>query len=157
MELLISTTSATVLESSTIRVEARNAYYVDDFAIVGFADEGPPAGEECENMLVFLPGETTQSIPIDIIDDTFDESDETVLVTLSGVQNAFLCTDAEHELTILDNDGTAAYTATILVEGQGSVALDPPGGAYGNGDLVRLTPTAATGWAEAAVAGESNA
>ena len=38
------------------------------------------------------------------------------------------------------------YQLTITVDGPGSVALDPPGGSYGDGTMVELTPIAAPGY-----------
>jgi hypothetical protein len=38
------------------------------------------------------------------------------------------------------------YTLTVNINGQGTVALDPPGGTYLSGTSVQLTANAATGW-----------
>jgi hypothetical protein len=38
------------------------------------------------------------------------------------------------------------YTLTVNVVGQGSVALNPPGGTYPSGTIVQLTASAAAGW-----------
>lgn len=54
--------------------------------------------------LTFLPGETSQSIPITIINDTAVESSESVIVTLSAPTGAGLGTLPSHTVTILDND-----------------------------------------------------
>ncbi|MDB4842362.1 autotransporter domain-containing protein, partial [Gammaproteobacteria bacterium] len=52
-------------------------------------------------------GETTASITIaSIIDDSADEPDETVIITLSSPANATLGTDIVHTFTINDNDTT---------------------------------------------------
>ncbi|MDA9079679.1 autotransporter domain-containing protein, partial [Gammaproteobacteria bacterium] len=52
-------------------------------------------------------GETTASITIaSIIDDSADEPDETVIITLSSPANATLGTDIAHTFTINDNDTT---------------------------------------------------
>ena len=52
-------------------------------------------------------GETTGSITIaSIIDDSADEPDETVIITLSSPANATLGTDIAHTFTINDNDTT---------------------------------------------------
>jgi L-serine deaminase len=63
--------------------------------------------------LTFAPGVTTQNIAITIVNDTVDEVDETIQVTLSGPVNATLGANTTHTYTILDNDGpTVAFSAT---------------------------------------------
>lgn len=49
-------------------------------------------------------GETTATISIPIIDDTIDESDETLTLTLYGPLNAGIGTNAVHTFTLQDND-----------------------------------------------------
>ena len=52
-------------------------------------------------------GATTSTITIaSIIDDSIDEADETVVLTLSNPSNATLGTDSAHTYTISDNDNT---------------------------------------------------
>jgi hypothetical protein len=38
------------------------------------------------------------------------------------------------------------YTLTVSIDGQGTVALNPPGGTYPSGTVVQLTASAAAGW-----------
>ncbi|NRA56353.1 MAG: hypothetical protein HRU23_19600, partial [Gammaproteobacteria bacterium] len=55
--------------------------------------------------VIFTPGETSQDITIDsIVDDTLDETNETIIVTLSVPTNASLGNNAVHSYTITDND-----------------------------------------------------
>ena len=61
--------------------------------------------------LTFVPGDTSETVAITIVDDALDEADETIEVTLSNASNATLGT-ADHTYTILDNDG-------LIVSGQG--------------------------------------
>jgi hypothetical protein len=57
--------------------------------------------------VTFNPRETTKTISVKIINDTLDEPDETVVVTLTGSVGATLdATKKVHTLTILDNDPT---------------------------------------------------
>ena len=56
--------------------------------------------------LTFTPGVTTQNIPITVVNDTLDESDETIQITLSNPSNAILGANAVHTYTILDDDAT---------------------------------------------------
>ncbi len=55
--------------------------------------------------LTFNPGETSKTIQVTIIDDSIDESDETVTLTLSNPENATLGAVRTTTLTIVDNDG----------------------------------------------------
>ncbi|MBI4559762.1 MAG: hypothetical protein HY706_19400, partial [Candidatus Hydrogenedentes bacterium] len=52
----------------------------------------------------FASGETSRTIAVPIVNDTLDEDDETVIVTLSNPTNAALATPSVHTLTITDND-----------------------------------------------------
>ena len=54
--------------------------------------------------LTFSPGVTTQNIGIAVVNDTRDEDDETVEVTLSSPANATLGAIITHTYTILDDD-----------------------------------------------------
>jgi hypothetical protein len=58
--------------------------------------------------VTFAPGETVQSIPITIIDDTLNEANETVIVTLDGPVGATLNANTTHTYTINLNDDTIA-------------------------------------------------
>ena len=55
--------------------------------------------------LTFDPGDTEQSLMLSIVDDTIDESHETVLLALSSPVNANLGSPVSHTLEITDNDG----------------------------------------------------
>lgn len=55
-------------------------------------------------VLVFAPGQTSQSFAVTIVDDLLDEVDETVVVTLSTPTNAALGAASSATATILDND-----------------------------------------------------
>lgn len=54
--------------------------------------------------LSFVAGETVQTIPIALVDDSLVESNETVQITLSAPSGATLTTVTNHTLTITDND-----------------------------------------------------
>ncbi len=54
--------------------------------------------------LVFAPGETSRAFSVAIREDTTDEPDETVTLTLSNAKNALLGTPSLATLTIQDND-----------------------------------------------------
>ena len=75
-----------------------------------------------DGTLTFAQGETSQTIAVTNVDDPLNESDETVVVTLSNPSNAVLGSLTFHTYTILDNDGLptvsfalASFSATELV------------------------------------------
>jgi hypothetical protein len=78
---------------------------------------------------------------------------------LSGSTNpATLVMDADKTVTAVFLQ--YSYTLTVNVTGQGTVALNPPGGTYPSGTTVTLTPTPAAGWQfdhwEGALTGSAN-
>ena len=50
--------------------------------------------------LTFDPGQTSKNVPITVVDDTLDEPDETIVVTLSSPINATLGANTAHTYTI---------------------------------------------------------
>ena len=54
--------------------------------------------------LTFKPGITTKNIFISIVNDSINEADETIKVTLSNPSNAIMGTNTSHTYTIIDND-----------------------------------------------------
>ncbi len=54
--------------------------------------------------LTFAPGETTKAISIDIIDDSLNEEDETIVLSLSGSDGAKLSDGSTITIQITDND-----------------------------------------------------
>src|SRR5205814_433386 len=63
--------------------------------------------------LTFAPGVTNQNISITVVNDTTDEDDESIQVTLSSPSNATLGATIAHTYTILDNDNppTVSFAA----------------------------------------------
>jgi L-serine deaminase len=72
--------------------------------------------------LTFDPGVTSQDIPINVVDDLEDESNETIEVTLSNPANADLGPNAVHTYTIIENDGTIDDVANSDVAVAGTVS-----------------------------------
>ena len=66
-----------------------------------------------DGTLTFAQGETSQTIAVTNVDDTLDESDETVVVNLSNPSNATLGSLTVHTYTILDNDGLPTVTFAL--------------------------------------------
>ncbi len=54
--------------------------------------------------LSFSPGETTKNIQITVVNDTLDEENETIQVTLSSPVNATLGATTQHTYTVTDDD-----------------------------------------------------
>jgi len=75
-----------------------------DYAVTGGSATDPDDFSLPSDTLTFLPGEVTKNIPISIIGDASDESDETVIVELSNPTNATLGPKSQHTYTIIDDD-----------------------------------------------------
>ncbi|MBK1694938.1 hypothetical protein CKO09_09320 [Chromatium weissei] len=88
--------------------------------------------------LTFLPGKTSQTISVLIVNDTFVESDETFSVQLSKPVNATLGVDTS-VLTIIDNDPPDQNTSTLPV-----IQLNPPKISLNEGNSADVTVTLST-------------
>jgi hypothetical protein len=76
-----------------------------DYSVTGgTADGGGVDYTLAAGSLTFSPGETTKNISLTVNDDSLDEADETVIVTLSNPTNATLRENTSHTYTINDND-----------------------------------------------------
>ena len=104
---------------------------------VSGSDYNLPSG-----VLTFTPGETTKTIPLNVINDSTHESDETVIVLLSSPSNATLGTVTQHTYTINDDDNSApgggGSGATVL---GGDLNANP---ANSNGNIFVLTKSDGT-------------
>jgi len=69
-------------------------------------------------------GGTTTDLSATIIDDTIDENDETLIVTISSPSNATLGGNTTHTYTLQDNDATPSIEAT-LASSSGSEGITP--------------------------------
>ena len=65
---------------------------------------------------------TSADIPVAVIDDGAEESDETVILTLTGGTGYTVGTTSVHTLTIADNDSTSAQPAASFASGSSSAA-----------------------------------
>ncbi len=72
--------------------------------------------------LIFAPGETSQPIAIQVLDDALDEVDETFLVVLGSPTNATLAAAAQGQATITDDDAppTLSISSATVTEGDSS-------------------------------------
>ncbi len=67
--------------------------------------------------LTFVPGDTSEDISLTITNDDVQESDETIIITLSSPVNASLGNNKSHTYTILnDDDQTDPYTDGYIPE-----------------------------------------
>lgn len=70
------------------------------------------------NGILTIPaGQTTANITLTIVNDTTDEIDETVIITLSGPVNATLGTISAHTYVIQDNDNPTIQFSTATANG----------------------------------------
>jgi hypothetical protein len=92
----------------TVSLSATSSQNVTvDYAISGTATGSGTDYTLGAGKLTINAGETSGTITIaSIIDDPFDEPDETVIITLSNPVNAILGSDITHTFTINDNDST---------------------------------------------------
>ena len=78
-----------------------------DYAVTGTATGSGTDYTLANGTLTISAGSTSGTITIaSIVDDSLDEDNETVIVTLSNPSNATLGTDSVHTYTITDNDNT---------------------------------------------------
>lgn len=92
--------TATVLVSLS---SATNHSISVDYTVAGTATSGADY-VLAAGTLTFAPGEVTKSIAIGLLEDTTDEDNETVVLTLSNPVGATLGASKVHTLTITDND-----------------------------------------------------
>ena len=108
-----NTTSSSGAESEsssnlTVDLSAASSQDVTvDYAVTGTATGSGTDYTLANGTLTISAGSTTGTITIaGIIDDSIDESNETVIVTLSNPSNATLGSDDAHTYTITDNEST---------------------------------------------------
>ena len=92
----------------TVDLSAASAQNVTvNYAITGTATGSGTDYTLANGTLTINAGATSGTITIaGIVDDSLDEANETVVVTLSSPSNATLGTDSVHTYTITDNDNT---------------------------------------------------
>jgi RHS repeat-associated protein len=99
----------------TVSLSAASGQSVSvDYALTGTATGGGIDYTLANGTLTFNAGETSKDLSAVIVNDTLDEANETIIVTLSNPANATLGTNAVHTYTINDNDDapTVAFSAT---------------------------------------------
>ena len=105
---IITSNGAESTSSKAITVDLSAASGQDvtvDFALTGTATGGGTDYTLANGTLTISAGNTSGTITIaGIVNDTLDEANETVIVTLSNPTNATLGSDDVHTYTINDND-----------------------------------------------------
>lgn len=95
-----------------------------DYAVTGntasIADFTPTNG-----ILIFVPGDTSETITVQVIGDTIDESDETLTVTLSNNSVSATIADGTATGTIVDDDGAPAITIDDVTLAEGNAGTTP--------------------------------
>ena len=126
-DLTFTTTAPTVTFTSTSQSGAENAGTMTITAqlsvasglavTVPFTPSGTATGGGMDYSITASPviisaGATTQTITITINDDTVDEDNETVIVTMGSPTNALQGATTIHTATIFDNDSPPTITGT---------------------------------------------
>jgi len=78
--------------------------------------------------LTFNPGVTSQDVSVTVVNDTTDEPNETIIITLASPTNSTLGTNTAHTYTINDDDNgpTVAFSATTSIGGEATTAVTIP-------------------------------
>lgn len=88
-----------------------------DYTVSGTATGSGTDYTLANGTLTITAGNTSNNITIaSIVDDLIDESDETVIVTLSSPTNATMGTNTLHTNTIIDNDGQPAIAFDAIID-----------------------------------------
>ena len=99
--------------TATITVTLNAASNVTAAVRYATADGTATAGEDYQatsGTLTFAPGETTQMFVVPLLDDTVDESDETLTLALSDATEAMIAGANPVTLTLVDDDGAPRPT-----------------------------------------------
>ena len=92
----------------TVKLSAESSQNVTvNYVVTGTATGSGTDYTLANDTLTITAGDTTGTITIaSIVEDSLNEADETVIVTLSSPSNATLGSDSVHTYTINDNDNT---------------------------------------------------
>ena len=96
-----------------------------DYSVTGGTATGGGVDYTLDNgTLTFSPGDTTENIEIEVMDDALDETDETIVITLSGPTNATLGANGSYTYTINDDDAMPTVEFAS-VSSSGSETVSP--------------------------------
>jgi hypothetical protein len=116
--LFDSATSSGLESSSPAMIKVKLSHAGDDTVTVNYGVTGGTATNGADysvvgSVLTFVPGDVTEYIGINVVDDTETESEETIQLTLSGPTNATVGTPAQHTYSILDNEQGVYFDGLI--------------------------------------------
>lgn len=120
-----SAESSTTSESQSVDLVVSLSSAADHAVTVAYAVTGGTASSADATVtgstITFMPGETSRTIAVAVTDDSIDEPDETVMVTLSDPVAASLAATSASTLTITDDDSSptvalAQATASVAEE-----------------------------------------
>lgn len=125
--------------TATAIIQLNAAVNVDtlvSYTLGGTATEGADYTIVTPNPVTIPAGQTEVEVQIDIIDDTIDEWNETLSLTLVPPENCVLISPNAHTITFVDNDKEATVAFQVasqdIVEGAGTgaitIALNGPSG-----------------------------
>src|SRR4029077_20978214 len=127
----ISTSDRTVTEgntgvtSATFTVTLSAAYDVNVTVNYATANGTATAGSDYQaasGTLTFAPGETSKTVPIQVIGDRLAEANETFVVNLSGPTNATI-TDGQGVGTVVDDEPRIGISDVTKSEGKKNQTL----------------------------------
>lgn len=114
-----------------------------DYTVAGTATDGGTDYTLAAGTVTTTPGNTTTSLPFVINNDSIDEDDETIIITMSSASNGSIGTTSTHTYTISDDDDapSAAFLADSgsgNEDAAGSVSIDLSGA---SGRTITVTVT----------------
>ncbi len=115
---------ANLVFTVTLSASSTSQYTVDYAQTGGTATSGTDYTAVTANTLTFAAGTTSQTITVSVTGDTTDESNETVVITLSNASSGTAISTAIGTGTIRDDDPNFSINSPSVVEGDsGSVNL----------------------------------
>ena len=124
---ITSSSEAESVSSASLTVDLSAASSQDvtvSYAVTGTATGSGTDYTLANGTLTISAGATSGTITIaGIIDDSVDEPNETVIVTLSNPNNATLGSDNAHTSTITDNENTPTITIGISTSSSGAESV----------------------------------
>ena len=116
--------SANLVFTVTLSAAGASPYTVDYAQTGGTATSGTDYTAVTADTLTFAAGTTTQTITVSVTGDTLDESNETVVLTLSNASSGTAISTATGTGTITDDDPKFSIDSPSVTEGDsGSVNL----------------------------------
>ncbi len=104
----------------TLSASASSPYTVDYAQTGGTATSGTDYTAVTASTLTFTPGTTTRTITVSVTGDTVDESNETVVLTLSNASSGTAISTATGTGTITDDDPKFSINSPSVAEGDSS-------------------------------------